>query len=86
MTEGTDLRQHINTFKQIISDMLWIDIKFEDEDKAMMLLTFLPASYEHLVTTLLYGKETLELEEVSGALLIITNGNIRIQLRVLVKG
>jgi hypothetical protein len=35
----------------------------------MILLTFLPASYEHLVTTLLYGKETLELEEVSGALL-----------------
>uniref|UniRef100_A0A2N9EER7 CCHC-type domain-containing protein n=1 Tax=Fagus sylvatica TaxID=28930 RepID=A0A2N9EER7_FAGSY len=66
---GADLRQHINTFKQIISDMLRIDIKFEDEDKAMMLLTSLPASYEHLVTTLLYGKETLELEEVSGALL-----------------
>jgi hypothetical protein len=69
MTEGADLRQHINTFKQIISDMLRIDIKFEDEDKAMMLLTSLPASYEHLVTTLLYGKEILELEEVSGALL-----------------
>uniref|UniRef100_A0A2N9HC61 Integrase catalytic domain-containing protein n=1 Tax=Fagus sylvatica TaxID=28930 RepID=A0A2N9HC61_FAGSY len=69
MTEGADLRQHINTFKQIISDILRIDIKFEDEDKAMMLLTSLPASYEHLVTTLLYGKETLELEEVSGALL-----------------
>uniref|UniRef100_A0A2N9GMG5 Integrase catalytic domain-containing protein n=1 Tax=Fagus sylvatica TaxID=28930 RepID=A0A2N9GMG5_FAGSY len=48
MTEGADLRQHINTFKQIISDMLRIDIKFEDEDKAMMLLTSFPASYEHL--------------------------------------
>jgi hypothetical protein len=57
MTEGADLRQHINTFKQIISDMLRINIKFEDEDKAMMLLTSLPASYEHLVTTLLYGKK-----------------------------
>uniref|UniRef100_A0A2N9F9A0 CCHC-type domain-containing protein n=1 Tax=Fagus sylvatica TaxID=28930 RepID=A0A2N9F9A0_FAGSY len=69
MTEGADLRQHINTFKQIISDMLRIDIKFKDEDKAMMFLISLPASYEHLVTTLLYGKETLELEEVLGALL-----------------
>ena len=49
--------------------MLRIDIKFKDEDKAMMLLTSLPAFYEHLVTTLLYDKETLELEEVSGALL-----------------
>jgi hypothetical protein len=49
--------------------MLRIDIKFEDEDKAMMLLTSLPTSYEHLMTTLLYGKETLELEEVLRALL-----------------
>jgi hypothetical protein len=69
MSEGADLRQHINIFKQIISDLLRIDVKFEDEDKAMMLLTSLPASYEHLVTTLLYGKETLEVEEVSNALL-----------------
>uniref|UniRef100_A0A2N9G0R0 CCHC-type domain-containing protein n=1 Tax=Fagus sylvatica TaxID=28930 RepID=A0A2N9G0R0_FAGSY len=48
MSEGADLRQHINIFKQIISDLLQIDVKFEDEDKAMMLLTSLPASYEHL--------------------------------------
>ena len=34
-----------------------------------MFLTSPSASYEHLVSTLLYGKETLELEEVSGALL-----------------
>jgi hypothetical protein len=49
--------------------MLRIDIKFEDKDKVIMLLTSLPTSYEHLVTTLLYGKEILELEEISGALL-----------------
>jgi hypothetical protein len=49
--------------------LLRIDVKFEDEDKAMMLLTSPPASYEHLVTTLLYEKETLEVEEVSNALL-----------------
>ena len=66
--------------------MLRIDIKFEDEDKTMILLTSFLASYEHLVMSLLYGKETLELEEVLGALLDHYNGNIRIQLRVLVKG
>ena len=49
--------------------MLQIDIKLEDEDKVMRLLTYIPVSYEHLVVTLLYGKETLELEKVSGALL-----------------
>jgi hypothetical protein len=49
--------------------MLRIDIKFEDEDKTIILLTSFLASYKHLVMSLLYGKETLELEEVLGALL-----------------
>ena len=52
MVEGADLAQHINMLNQIISDMLRINIKFDDEDKATMLLTSLLAFYEHLVTTL----------------------------------
>jgi hypothetical protein len=46
-------------------------VKFEDEDKALMLLNSLPTSstYENLVTTLTWGKETLELEDVTRALL-----------------
>ncbi|KAG6670908.1 hypothetical protein I3843_Q029300 [Carya illinoinensis] len=48
-----------------------VDVKFEDEDKALMLLNSLPNSptYENLVTTLMWGKETLELEEITSALL-----------------
>ena len=69
MAEGADLAQHVHTFNKIISDLLWINIKFDDENKVMMLLYSLLASYEHLVTTLLWGKETLEFEEISGALL-----------------
>jgi hypothetical protein len=48
-----------------------VDVKFEDEDKALMLLNLLPtfSMYENLVTTLTWGKETLELEDVIGALL-----------------
>ena len=34
-----------------------------------MLLTSLLASYEHLVTTLCWGKETLEFKEILGALM-----------------
>jgi hypothetical protein len=46
-------------------------VKFEDEDKVLMLLNSLPTSstYENLVTNLTWGKETLELEDVTGALL-----------------
>ena len=69
MAKGADLAQHVHTFNKIINDLLQINIKFDDENKAMILLSSLPASYEHLVTTLLWGKETLEFEEISGALL-----------------
>ncbi|KAL6326996.1 hypothetical protein AAG906_012680 [Vitis piasezkii] len=44
---------------------------FEDEDKALMLLNSLSISsmYENLVTTLMWGKETLDLEEIMSILL-----------------
>ncbi|KAJ9685779.1 hypothetical protein PVL29_017721 [Vitis rotundifolia] len=55
----------------IISDFKRIDVKFEDEDKTLMLLNSRPASftYENLVTTLMWGKETLDLEEIMSILL-----------------
>ena len=58
-------------FNQIISDLKRIDVKFKDEDKALMLLNSLPASstYENLVITLMWEKETLELEEITSVLL-----------------
>jgi hypothetical protein len=36
-----------------------------EEDKTIILLALLPPSFDYLVTTLLYEKETLKLEEVS---------------------
>ena len=56
-------------FNQIISDLNRVYVKFEEKDKALILLNYLPKSYENLVTTLIWGKETLELEEITGALL-----------------
>ena len=71
MAEGSDLSQHINVFNQIISDLKRVNVKFEDEDKTLMLLNSLPASstYENLVTTPMWGKETLDLEEITSVLL-----------------
>ena len=48
-----------------------IDVKFEDEDKTLMLLNFLPvfSTYENLVTTLMWEKETLDLEEITSVIL-----------------
>jgi hypothetical protein len=46
-------------------------VKFDDEHKALILLNSLPISlmYENLVTTLMWRKETLQLEEIISALL-----------------
>jgi len=71
MVEGSDLSQHINVFNQVINDLNRVDVKLEDEDKALMLLNSLPTytTYDNLVTTPTWGKESLELEDVIGVLL-----------------
>jgi hypothetical protein len=54
MAKGSNLSQHIDVFNQIIGDLKRVDVKFKDEDKALMLLNSLPISstYENLVTIL----------------------------------
>ena len=44
--------------------MLALEVKVEEEDKALLLLSSLPSSCDQLVTIIMYGKETLELEDV----------------------
>jgi hypothetical protein len=60
MAEVTDPSRHINLFNQIISDLLRIDVKFDEEDKEQMLLASLLASYGHPV----WRKETQKTKEV----------------------
>ena len=69
MAEGSALDQHINVFNHIINNLNQVDVKFEEEDMTLILLNSLPKSYNNLVTTLMWGKETLELEEITSALL-----------------
>ncbi|KAE8673710.1 hypothetical protein F3Y22_tig00111774pilonHSYRG00047 [Hibiscus syriacus] len=69
MQNDHDLVQHMNVFNQIVSDLARLDVKIEDEDRAMILLCSLPPSCEHMVTTLTYGKETINVEEITAALL-----------------
>nr|GEZ23891.1 retrovirus-related Pol polyprotein from transposon TNT 1-94 [Tanacetum cinerariifolium] len=68
MSPGTKLGDHINEFNKLILDLENIDIEIQDEDQALMLLTSLPSSYENFVETLLYGKESLTMEDVLATL------------------
>ena len=67
--EGIAVLEHLNFFNKIISELLTVDVKIDEEDKALILLSSLLESYDHIVITMLYGKETLILEEVTSTLL-----------------
>ena len=68
MPAGRTISEHIDEFNKIVLELANIEVKFEDEDLALLLLTSLPASYEHFVDTLLYGREALTLEDVMATL------------------
>ena len=68
MGEGQKLQEHIDDFNKLCLDLENINIKYEDEDKALLLLHSLPKSYETLVDILKHGRDKLSLEDVVGAL------------------
>ena len=69
MMENTDVLQHLSKFNSLTSQPLQFKVTFDDEDKAILLLASLPSSYKNLMTTLLYGNDTLKFEQVLGSLL-----------------
>ncbi|GKE97791.1 retrovirus-related pol polyprotein from transposon TNT 1-94, partial [Tanacetum coccineum] len=61
MPAGRKISEHIEEINKIVLNLANIEVKFEDEDLTLLLLTSLPASYEHFVDTLIYGREALTL-------------------------
>nr|XP_019706867.1 uncharacterized protein LOC109506019 [Elaeis guineensis] len=68
MSEGDDLVGDIQRFNQIYFDLLNMNVKIKEDVRVLLLLCSLPSVYDGLITTLVYGKESLEYEEVVGAL------------------
>ena len=71
MNEGTVVLEHLNFFNKVINKLLAVDVKINEEDKALTLLSSLSKSYDHIITIMLYGKETLILKEVTLSYLMI---------------
>jgi len=59
MNEGTAVLELLNFFNEVINELLAIDVKIDEENKAFILLSSLPESYYHIVTTILYSKKIL---------------------------
>ena len=56
MKKETPILQYLNAFNRISSDLLALEVKLE-EDKALLLLFSLPSCYDHLASTIMYGKK-----------------------------
>ncbi|GJS47853.1 ammonium transporter 1 member 1 [Tanacetum coccineum] len=56
--------EHIDEFHKLVCDLASIDTVIADEDQALLLLISLPSSYDNFMETLLYGQDTLNLEDV----------------------
>ena len=68
MVDNKSIVEQLTEFHKIIDDLENIEVKIDDEDKGLLLLSSLPRSFEHFKDALLYGKEgTITLDEVQTA-------------------
>ncbi|GJS86842.1 hypothetical protein Tco_0769478 [Tanacetum coccineum] len=63
MHPGKSQSEHIDEFRKLVGNLAAIDTAISVEDQALLLLTSLPSSYDNFVKTLLYGRDTLKLED-----------------------
>ena len=61
------MNEHLNSFNKNLADLQNLNVEIDDEDKVFLLLNSLSESYEHLTTTLLYGKDEIKFNDVSNA-------------------
>jgi len=61
--------EYLNFSNKVINELVAIDVKVDEEDKVLILLSSLSESHDHLITTMIYDKKTLILKEVKSTLL-----------------
>ncbi|KAL8491748.1 hypothetical protein ACS0TY_023372 [Phlomoides rotata] len=57
MSEDKNLSEQLDTFNRYVDDLEDLDLKLEDDDKALMLLNVLPRSLENFKDAVLFGRQ-----------------------------
>jgi hypothetical protein len=73
----------VNVFNQLVADLGKVDVKIDDEDMSIVLLCSLPDSYDHLVTTLTFGKEKVQVDDVVAVCFLMSRGGRTTHLKSL---
>eukprot|EP00268_Persea_americana_P009427 TRINITY_DN13788_c0_g4_i1.p1 TRINITY_DN13788_c0_g4~~TRINITY_DN13788_c0_g4_i1.p1 ORF type:complete len:180 (+),score=37.85 TRINITY_DN13788_c0_g4_i1:237-776(+) len=67
--QGISMTEQLDEFNKIIDDLMNIDVKIDDEDKALLLLNSLSDFYDHFIHTLINGKTEVKYDVVSASLM-----------------
>jgi hypothetical protein len=59
---------HISVFKEIVANLVSMEVKYDDEDLGLLLLCSLPNSYANFCDTILLSRDELSLAEVYEAI------------------
>lgn len=65
MEGGISLSKYIQKFNNLIQELESLDMKFDDEDKYLLLLHSLSLFFDGPITTLIYEKDTLEYQNIA---------------------
>ncbi|KAL8462500.1 hypothetical protein ACS0TY_033507 [Phlomoides rotata] len=79
ISKDKNLSEQLDTFNKYVDDLEDLDVKLEDEDKALMLLNALPKSLENFKDAMLFGRQ----DQVSydGMLAAVKTKILRVQGR-----
>ena len=65
---GISMFEHLNDYNKILADLQILEVDISSEYKALLLLNSLLDTYDHLITTLLNGKDEIMFDDVLNAL------------------
>ncbi|CAD6269351.1 unnamed protein product [Miscanthus lutarioriparius] len=68
LQEGGSMMNHLSIFKETVDDLVSMEVKYDDEDLALLLLCSLPSSFVNFRDTILLSHDKLTLAEVYEAL------------------
>ncbi|CAL2277303.1 unnamed protein product [Prunus armeniaca] len=63
LEEGGDIEDHVCRFQNCITNLQKVEETYKDDDMAIILLRYLPPSFKHFRTALIFGKESMKLED-----------------------
>jgi hypothetical protein len=68
LQEGAPVMNHLSIFREIICDLVSMEVNYEDEDPVLLLLVSFPSSFTNFCDTICISHDTLILAEVYEAL------------------